>query len=243
MGSLFKPDIPAPPPPPPPQRIRDEINRVEQVPVKNPDGSTTFVTRELPLSEAEQAEKAELKRVMQESLAEIERLSSDDYAEDETTRKALDAWEAERKSLLEDDFINRQREEEKRLAQRGLGDSTAALNIRRQRRADERKEKEQIDRERDVLASDMRSTNIQQQQNLYSLAANAKNADDVRRQQSALQGQSMLSSINQSQRASLNDYYRAQLAQTRSPLGNLAETATSIVPGFSIFNGGLRGIF
>jgi hypothetical protein len=47
MGSLFSSKTPEPPFPPPPSIVRDEINKVEQVPVVNPDGSITFITRSI----------------------------------------------------------------------------------------------------------------------------------------------------------------------------------------------------
>ncbi|NBV54330.1 MAG: hypothetical protein EBR79_01295, partial [Proteobacteria bacterium] len=92
MGSLFKPKQPAPPPPAPPVTVRDQVNGVEQVPVTNPDGSITYVTRQIPLSAEQQAQKDELDAIMKDSLAEIKRLSATDYAPDDETKRILDQW-------------------------------------------------------------------------------------------------------------------------------------------------------
>lgn len=243
MGSLFQPDIPAPPPPPPPSTVRDEINRVEQVPVKNADGSTTYVTREIPPTAEEQAEMDELNRIMDESLQEIERLSSTDFEVSESTKRSLDAWEAERRALLADNFESRSGAEERNLAKRGLSDSTAARNIRRQRNADERDELENIDRERDVIRDNIRNQQLNNQYQLFNLASSQEDADAVRRQQSALQGQQQVISANATQNASLNDYYRAQLTNSQNTNQLITNTAASFIPGGNIFAGGLRSIF
>lgn len=65
MGSLFKPDIPAPPAPP---RGDDEVRNVRLVPIKNIDGTTTFATLLIHST---------CDDVMANALREIEMLSSD----------------------------------------------------------------------------------------------------------------------------------------------------------------------
>ncbi len=238
MGSLFRPKIPAPPPPPPPTLVRDEINNVEQVPVNNPDGTITYVTRKIPLSAEAQAEKDELKSIMSESLAEIQKLSSDDYINDESTKNILNAWETERIKILDESFENRARQEEDILAQRGLADSTASQNIRRRRRLDRQESTAQLKRERNLLSSDIRSPRIGLQQNLYGIAASQSDAGIARQQQSALNSQSQFLAANQARQMSLMDYYRQQNARRAQPsiFGGIVGTAAGAA--FNGFTGG-----
>jgi hypothetical protein len=217
MGSLFSPDIPAPPPPPPPSTIRDEVNGVEQVPVTNPDGSKTFVTRAIPLTPEQKAEQEELDRIKKEALAEIEKLSSADFQDNEETQEVLDAWQEERKRLLDKEFSQRTREEEKVLARRGLSDSTASQNIRRRRQLDEQEAEQQLQNERKLLSDDVRRQAIGLQQNLFNIAASQQDSKLVRQQQSAISGQNSLVAANSARQASIADFYRAQLQRSRQP--------------------------
>lgn len=241
MGSLFKPDIPAPPPPPPPTLIRDEINRVEQVPVKNPDGSTTYVTRAIPLTAEEQAEKDELSRIMDEALNEIERLSATDFQNDESTQKILNAWEEQRINLLEETTTQRERQEEEILARRGLGDSSAANNLRRQRRLDRQDALAEVQRERELITGDIRTQKLGLQQNLFNLASSQQNAGLARQHQSALQGQSALIANNATNQASINDAFRVQLQQAASATNPLSVFAGAAVPAVGLAVGGALG--
>ena len=240
MGSLFGQSTPAPPPPAPPTTIRDEINGVEQVPVTNADGTVTYVTRAIELTADQQAEQDRLDSIMKDALAEIERLSASDYADDDETRKVLDAWEATRKDIIDDDFDRRQQQEEAVLARRGLADSTAATNIRRQRRLDLQDAELATSRERDLLSQNIRNERIGLQQNLYGLAASQDNADAVGKQQAAVSGQSLLVANERARQASLNDYYGYELTRASEPsvFSDLA-TLGLTVGGF--FAGGPAG--
>ncbi|MAF30913.1 MAG: hypothetical protein CMF60_01740 [Magnetococcales bacterium] len=129
MGSIFKsqPSTPAPPPPPPPSTYRDEIGGTEQVPVKNPDGAYTYITRKLPLTDEQKAEQEAYDKIMKDALAEIQKLSSTDYDHDPQTQKVLDAWEAESQSILQQTFEERSDEEDKILA-RALSSATSGMS-------------------------------------------------------------------------------------------------------------------
>ncbi len=172
MGSLFQPrqSAPPPPPPPPPATIRDEIGGVEQVPVKNEDGTVTYITRQIPLTAEQQAEQDAYNAMRQSALDEIQRLSSGDFTPSESTQKTLNAWEQERRELLEEDLRRRETQEEELLARRGLGDSSAAQSIRRQRTLDRQDAFEQLGRERDLLQEDVRQQQLGLQQNLFNIA-------------------------------------------------------------------------
>ncbi|MFZ2619773.1 MAG: hypothetical protein WAX89_02775 [Alphaproteobacteria bacterium] len=247
MGSLFSTKTPAPPPPPPPTYIRDEINRVEQVPQTNADGTVTYVTRQIPLTAEEQKKKDELNSIMQTALAEIQKLSASDYADDDTTKGVLDAWQKERERVLADTGAQRQTEEEKMLARRGLADSTAAQAIRRQRQLDSQTATSRLRDERTALGQDIRQQKIGLQQNLYGIAASQTDATAARQQQAAIQGQSALVSTNTARQASLVDYYNMQnqRAQNNGSLfANAALTGVGMVTGSPMTTmGGLFGLF
>jgi len=217
MGSLFKQDAPPAPPPPPLTLVRDEVNNVEQVPVKNPDGSTTFVTRRIPLSASEQAERDELDRIADESLAEITRLSGTSFSPSSETQRRLDAWAEVRREALDDTFSERARVEDNTLARRGLEDSSAGLDVQRQRRLDRQEADVNIQREREGLVDDIRQQDIGLQQNLFNIATQQQDATLARETRAAAQGQSVLSRNNQFRQASLLNFYNAQLRQSLQP--------------------------
>jgi hypothetical protein len=191
------------------------VNGVEQVPVTNSNGSTTFVTRKIPLTPEQKAEQEELDRIRKEALTEIEKLSATDFQDSEQTRQVLNSWQEERRRLLDRDFSQRTREEEKVLARRGIADSAAGRNIRRQRQLDEQEAERQLQNERKLLSDDVRRQAIGLQQNLFNIAASQQDSKVVRQQQSALSGQSALIAANSARQASIADFYRAQLQRTQ----------------------------
>lgn len=226
MGSIFKAQTPPPPPPPPPpSTIRDEIGGVEQVPVVNEDGSTTYVTRKIPLTAEQQAEKDELESIMKDALTEIQKISSEDYQHDSSTQKVLDSWEETQRELLNDSTVEREQSEEKLLARRGLSDSSAARSVRRQRHLDKQAASKQIQREKDLLSSDIRNEQLGLQQNLYNIASSQQNADVARTFQSAARGQGSLISSDASRRASIASYYNRSRQVGPSLFGQLAGVA------------------
>ncbi len=222
MGSIFKsqPSTPAPPPPPPPSTYRDEIGGTEQVPVKNPDGTYTYITRKLPLTDEQKAEQEAYDKIMKDALAEIQKLSSTDYDHDPQTQKVLDAWEAESQSILQETFEERSDEEDKILARRGLSSSSAGEAARRRRLVDKQEAQSQLNREKNLLADDVRHEKLALQQNLYNIASNRQDVEQARALSSATSGMSAVSSINAGNRASIADYYSRQLKQQNSKLQN-----------------------
>ena len=207
MGSLFKNKEPAPTPPAPPNTIRDEVNGVEQVPVRNADGSLTYVTRSLPLTVEQQAEKDRIEAIMSESLAEIRKLSSDDYATDEDTLRVLGQWQQAQTRLLGQQADARAQNEEETLARRGLGDSTAAQDVRRQRLLDQQQAEQNVGLMKDEMASQIRNDKLALQQNLYNLAATASDSSAARAAQAAAGAQSNVLALNAQRQTSLLDYY------------------------------------
>ncbi|PIZ31054.1 MAG: hypothetical protein COY40_03020 [Alphaproteobacteria bacterium CG_4_10_14_0_8_um_filter_53_9] len=243
MGSLFAPKQKVPPPPSVPlSTYRDEVNNVEQIPVTQPDGTVTYITRKLPLSAEEQARQDKIDAIMDEALAEMQKLSSTDYQHDEATQKILADWEKEQEKRLLETQRARTKDEEAALARRGLNDSTVGDQIRRQRRLDAQDDAERLDDGREELGSQIRSQRYGLQQNLFNVAANAESADKAAASASASRGLSAAVAQDQARQASLLDYYSRQQSTTTSGnysvLGKLVGTATNVVGAGS---GGMLG--
>ncbi len=208
MGAIFgSPKIPTPPPPPPPSTIRDEVGGVEQVPVKNADGSTTYVTRKIPLTPEQQAEQDQLKGIMTEALAQIQKLSATDYTDTPETKAVLDKWQEAQTSLLGKNIADRTRQEEERLAQRGLADSSIGEDVRRKRLLDKQEADKNLSLTRDELSQQVRGQKLALQQNLYNVASSEDNADTARTFQAATKVQSEGLAADARRQASLLDYY------------------------------------
>lgn len=207
MGSIFKTSTPAPTPPAPPSTIRDEVNGVEQVPVTNADGSITYITRALPLTADQQAQKDQLNAIMADSLAEIQKLSAADYAPDAATQKVLDQWQSTQTDLLNQQFTSRSQNEEEALAQRGLGDSTAAQSVRRQRTLDQQTSEQNLSQQKDEMASEVRDQQLSLQQSLFNMASTQTDAQAALTAQAATKAQSSVLALNAQRQASLLDYY------------------------------------
>ncbi|MBI1362713.1 MAG: hypothetical protein GC134_01910 [Proteobacteria bacterium] len=234
MGSLFSPKVPSAPPPPPAATYRDEIGGTEQVPITNPDGSTTYITRQLPLTEEQQQEKAAFEGIMQSALDEIKRLSTDDFADDPAVKSVLDDYTAEQSKVLSDVFTNRSDTEEAVLAKRGLADSSAAQDIRRQRQKDELDARSSLQRQANLLKDDIRNERINLQQNLYNIAATRQDLNSAKTLQSAASGFNAVSNVNAYNRASSSDAFRNSITSHNTglnTLGVLASTAGAVTGG------------
>ena len=164
MGSTFE-DIGKQPPAPPPAKYIDEISGVEQVPVKNSDGSITYITRQIPLSADKAAKKTELEKISSEALSEIQRISSPGYIFSESTQKVIDDYQALEVANLNDNYDTREELESDMLAKRGLSDSTASNTVTRQTKEDKYDATKQIEQERSLLGQKIKSDNLAIQQN------------------------------------------------------------------------------
>lgn len=234
MGSLFSTSQAAPTPPAPPSSTRDEVNGVEQVPVTNADGSITYVTRAIPLTAEQQAEKDQLDAIMQESLGEIQKLSATDYVPGESTQKVLDQWTQAQNKLLNDQLTKRSDLEESTLAKRGIGDSSAAQDVRRQRLLDTQDAEKNLSLQKDELANQIRSQQLNLQQNLYNLAASATSAKDAKIQQAATKSMSDAVALSSQRQASLLDYYNNG---SSSPFGNAFSSSLGTALGRTVGGG------
>lgn len=210
MGSLFKTSTPAPTPPAPPSTVRDEVSGVEQVPVTNADGSITYITRALPLTVEQQAQRDQLDSIMSDSLAEIQKLSASDYAPDADTQRILGQWQDAQKNLLATQYTSRSLNEEEALAKRGISDSTAAQEVRRQRALDQQQSEQNVGLQADEMANQVKADKLSLQQSLYNLASTQTDATAARTAQAATRAQSSALALNAQRQASIMDYYNSQ---------------------------------
>ena len=235
MGSIFAPKVsappPPPPPPPPPSSYRDEIGGTEQVPVQNSDGTYTYITKRLPLTDEQKAEEAEYKSIMQGALSEIKKLSAADYESSEETQKILTAWESEKNNFIDESFNERSEVEDKILARRGLSSSSAGDAVRRRRSTDKTEALKETAREKALLGNDIRNEKLALQQNLYNIASNRNDIDNARVLSSSANGIGAVNSINAGNRASIADYYSRQLRNNNSRLQNTSPTLFGQVLG------------
>jgi hypothetical protein len=212
----------------------NEISGYEQVPVKNADGSITYITRELELSDEEKQQKAELEKIANDALSEIKTLSSSDYTASESVQNLLNDWQENQLTNLNESFDNRKELESDTLAKRGLSDSTAASTVSRQTKQDEYDANKEVSNEKSAIAENLRQTELNNQQNLYSLAQNQVNYDAAQLQNSTKGDLSAINAMNATNAASINDYYNSKLqnqnqnnAFLTSVLDPLASSASS----------------
>lgn len=233
MGSIFS--TPKPPAQPKMATYRDEITGIEQVPVYNPDGSVTYITKQLPKTEEEKAKDKEMKKIEAESLAEILKLSSSDYELNEKTQKVVDQTYEDRKDYLEDSFDSREKLEEERLAKRGLSDSTAASSVRRKRQQDEYDASKNLSKEKDLLEDSIRNQKLQEQMNLYQLSNNNLNYEQAKVQKNINEGLGQVNAVNTANLASINDYYNRV---NQSSLGGQGLIGGLLESSIKVFGGG-----
>jgi hypothetical protein len=241
MGSIFSPKVPTPPPPPPPATYRDEIGGTEQVPVTNPDGTVTYITRRLPLTAEQQAEQAAFKSIMDSALAEIQRLSGTDFADDAAVKSLLDDYAAEQNKVLEQVFGSRQTAEEAHLARRGMADSSTAQDIRRQRQMDEVAARTGLTRQTNLLRDDIRNDRIGLQQNLYNIAATRQDLNTAKTLQSGMGGFNAVSSVNAFNRAASSDTFRNNITAHTTGMNTFGMLAGAAMPVAGTLVGGLAG--
>jgi hypothetical protein len=209
MGSLFSSAPKISVPPSLPTTVIDEVNGVEQIPQTNADGSITYITRALPLTPEQQATKDELNRIMKESLAEIDALSATAYTPDAETQKVLDQWQNVQQNTLTETYRDRSTQEESTLAQRGLGDSSAAQEVRRQRLLDQQDAEQNLSLTKAQMAEDTRQTKLAAQTNLYSIASQATDTATARTAQAAARAQSSAAAYNAERNSLLRAYSAA----------------------------------
>lgn len=219
MGSLFKtkPALPVQPY----NTYRDEVNGVEQVAVRNADGTISYVTRALPKSAEEQVRLDALDGIRNEALAEISKLSAANYQTDEATLASLNDWVNAQQQTLQKTLASRSNREEAELARRGMSDSTAAQTIRRERFLDEQEAGQAIAQGRSTLADDIRNQRLSLQQSLYALAQQGVSSSEAKQYQAAINSQSRAAAADAQRQASLLDYY-TRLNTRESPISVVA---------------------
>ncbi|HEX2858687.1 MAG TPA: hypothetical protein VHP58_00555 [Alphaproteobacteria bacterium] len=166
-----------------------------------------YVTRQLPLTAEQQAQKDQLTQIMNDSLTQIQKLSSGDYTADAATQKVLDQWKEAQQKIVDSGFVTRTQQEEQTLAARGIGDSSAAQSVRRQRRLDQQSATQNLQNAEDEMGSQVRSQNLQLQQQLYNLAASGIDSKQAAAQAAAATSLSGSFAQDARRQASLLDYY------------------------------------
>lgn len=215
---------------PAPASYIDEISGYEQVPVTNNDGSITYITRALPLSEEEKKQQLELNNIREQALAEIQKLSSADYVLSDIQQQALNDYSSLKQSSLDESFDERKQFESDELARRGLQDSTAANTINRQTKQDEYDASKTLEKESSLLKEDLRNNELSNQKYLYNLANDKINYDQAKLQSASSGNLSALNAMNTTSLASLNDYYSRNnsVSNQQSPfLNSLLNPLTS----------------
>lgn len=175
MGSLFAPKVPSQPPaPPPPEPVntRDEISGTETVYIAGPDGKKTAVTRMLPLSPEQQAAKDKLDQLMKDNLARIEVLSGPDFADAiPGLGDTLKAYTDYNTNLVNRGYAKVGKEAADSLAQRGLDDSTTAVQAQVGLGRAKAQDQIAIGQQAKLMENDIRDAEIGRAQNLYGIAA------------------------------------------------------------------------
>lgn len=217
MGSIFSPKVPAAPAAPPPanpDNFRDDINKVEIVRIKNPDGTFTQVQRRLPLSAEEQAAEDNLRRIATDSMKTIEELSSvADPTTLESLKPTLDAFYESNKQYIDDANKLRTTQEEKALARAGQADSTAAVQARGQRGRSYSDNLIQLGRDKNALAGSLRDDAINKQLGLFGLATGRQDVQASQLANALNQGSGNIFNQQQLDAARNNAIYQGQLQQ------------------------------
>lgn len=173
MGSLFKPKTQTIAPPQEAEFYTqiDEVNKVKTEKVKQPDGSYAIVTSRMPLTAEEQALQDKYKAIETDSLAWIDKLSTDfNRADIPWLDQYLTDYETSARIGLEQGVATRTNQEERALARYGVEDSTSAAQTRSMRGADFRAANEQVSRDMSTIEQQARDSELGKQVNLYSLA-------------------------------------------------------------------------
>lgn len=181
MSSIFSkpkiPDIPPPPPAPELTAFKSEITGIERVPVKDANGNTTIIERQI-LSDEQKQHLAELDAIAGEQLARIGKLTSNFATTDiEGLDKILKDFEVNAKSSLESSFSDRTNSEEENLAKFGLSDSTSATELRNLRENQKQLMSDNINQQNEMLKQQVRQNELSNSYNLYNLVASQKNTN------------------------------------------------------------------
>ena len=99
-----------------------------------------------------------------------------------------------------------------------ISSSSAGESVRRRRITDKQEASSEVEREKDLLSTDIRQEKLALQQNLYNIASSRSDIDNARTLSSSASGMGAISSINTANRASISDYYNRQLANSNSRL-------------------------
>lgn len=232
---LFKPDVPDPPPPPAPvtpDNFRDEINKVEQVRVKQPDGTYTVVQRALPLSPEEQAAKDQLDKLITDNTARLEDLTTN-YNVDliPGLRDTIKSFRDYNDNIVVGAYNARSKLEEKALARAGQDNSTSGAQTRAIRGRDFTDSQIEIGQKAQALEQDIRQKEIDNTLGLLGFATGRQDNTFARQLQSLTLGANVASTNSNLEQGRQLAIYNGGLTQqglnyqaSQAGLSNLAST-------------------
>lgn len=216
--------------------FRDELAGVEQVEVKNPDGSRSLISRRIPLSAEERARNQQIEEGLTSLLTEIDELNNIAVASQSARFKPIvDAQTA----LLTDELKEEQREavkqQEEILAERGLSSSTAGIQTRAALQSDVNDAVTSIGQQGFLLGEQLRNDALNR--SLQSLApfTQQQNRDDILQQNALSRGSNLQLSIASQELA--RQQANLQNAQFNSSLAfKQSQAATNT--GLNLLSGG-----
>lgn len=174
MGSLFKPKTQyvEPPKQADPVGFKSEITGVEQIPVKNADGTTTIIERQV-LTPEQQAIQDRNDRIAEEQFNRIEQLTNNyDISQIEGLADTLNNFRSSQLSYLNKAVRETRMSQEKNLAKFGVADSSAATEARTQLNDSELASRQQVEKDVQAAEQDIRNQEISRSTNLLGIVGN-----------------------------------------------------------------------
>ena len=138
--------------------FQDLISGVEQVEVTNPDGSKSFVTRRIPLSPEDRAQRQQISEGITGLLTQAQDLAAINVAaKDARFSPVVDAFTAEQELALEERVSDISSKQEEALAKRGITASTVGTGARTALAGEEIAASQGIQRQGLLLGEDLRN--------------------------------------------------------------------------------------
>lgn len=213
MGSLFKPKTQyvEPPKQADPVGFKSEITGVEQIPVKNADGTTTIIERQI-LTPEQQAIIDRNNRIAEEQLNRIEQLTNNyDISQIDGLSEQLDNFRTSQYAYLDKAVREARMSSEKNLAKFGQADSSAAADTRTQINDAEIAGKQQIQKDAAAAEQDIRNQEIQRSSNLLGIVGNEQQQQNALVANTLARGAGIQSNFMNALQSYNNSVYQANV--------------------------------
>lgn len=213
MGSLFKPKTQyvAPPQQAEPVGFKSEITGVEQIPVKNADGTTTIIERQI-LTPEQKAVIDRNNRIAEEQLNRIEQLTNNyDISQIDGLSEQLDNFRTSQYSYLDKAVREARMSSEKNLAKFGQADSSAAADTRTQLNDAELAGKQQIEKDASAAEQDIRNQEIARSTNLLGIVGNEQQQQNALVANTLSRGAGIQSNFMNAMQGYNNSVYQANV--------------------------------